>query len=199
MWNFITLLKNIDFLNINIDILINNAGFGTYGRFETIAAELEQDEISVNVFAVVSITHALIPGMIARQSGVILNIASTASFQPSAFMAVYAASKAFVLNFSEALWAEYQDRGIYVAALCPGPVETGFIDKLGDKTIRQTAVFSKTVSAEYVAKKTMKVLQSNHPTHILGFKNWVMINSIRFVPRALVAKVGAKMLKSKLK
>jgi len=184
----------IESQNLQIDILVNNAGFGTYGPFETLAAEAERREIAVNIDAVVALTHAFIPGMLARKSGAVLNIASTAAFQPAPYMAVYAATKAFVLSFSEALWAEFHGRGVHVAALCPGPVDTGFIDKLGDASIRQTSVFSKTVKPEYVAEMALKALQSSSPTHIVGFKNWLLANSIRFVPRRVVAKTGAGLL-----
>jgi len=181
--------------NLHVDILINNAGFGTYGSFETISAQTEQDEIAVNISALVGLTHAFVPGMLSKRSGAVLNIASTAAFQPGAFLAVYAATKAFVLSFSEALWGEYQGRGIHVAALCPPAVETGFIAKLGDDNVKSTSVFAKTISAEHVAVEAMKALRSDKPTHIIGFKNWLMANSLRFAPRSLVAKAGAMMLK----
>jgi len=184
----------IESQHLQIDILINNAGFGTYGSFENLVAEEERREIAVNIDAVVALTHAFIPAMLARKSGVVLNIASTAAFQPAPYMAVYAATKAFVLSFSEALWAEFHGRGVHVAALCPGPVDTGFIDKLGDTSIRQTSVFSKTVKPDYVAEMALKALQSSSPTHIVGFKNWLLANSIRFVPRRVVAKTGAGLL-----
>jgi short-subunit dehydrogenase len=178
---------------IAIDILINNAGFGTYGAFETIAPDVEQDEIAVNVAAVVGLAHAFLPGMLQRGHGVMLNVASTASFQPGPYMAVYAATKAFVLSFSEALWAEYRGRGIHVTALCPGAVATGFIDRLGDPDVQKTAVFAVTLRPEQVALRAMAALRSNKPTHIVGIKNWLMAQSPRFSPRSLVAMIGASM------
>lgn len=189
------LFEQVTALNLHVDILVNNAGFGTYGPFETIHSQAEQDEIAVNISALVGLTHAFIPGMLSKGSGSVLNIASVAAFQPVAFLAVYAATKAFVLSFSEALWAEYQDRGLHVAALCPPAVDTVFIDKLGDASVKNTSVFSKTISAEHVALEAMKVLNSAKPTHIIGFKNWLLVNSLRFVPRSLVAKTGAAMLR----
>jgi len=107
-------------LHINVDVLINNAGFGSYGLFETLDAAAEQQQIAVNVGAVVDLCHAFVPDMLQRGSGAVLNIASTAAFQPGPYMATYAATKAFVLSFSEALWAEYRDRGVHICALCPG-------------------------------------------------------------------------------
>lgn len=180
---------------IAIDILINNAGFGTYGAFETILAETEQEEIAVNVAAVVDLSHAFLPGMLQRGQGAVLNVASTAAFQPGPYMAVYCASKAFVLSFSEALWAEYRQRGIHVAALCPGAVATGFIDRLGDPDVRETAVFAKTLRPEQVALGAMAALRSRRPTHIVGIKNWLMAQTPRISPRSWVATIGASMLR----
>jgi short-subunit dehydrogenase len=182
-------------IGIAIDILINNAGFGTYGAFEIITPDVEQDEIAVNVAAVVGLAHAFLPGMIQRGHGAMLNVASTASFQPGPYMAVYAATKAFVLSFSEALWAEYRGRGIHVAALCPGAVATGFIDRLGDPDVQKTAVFAVTLRPEQVALHAMAALRSRKPTHIVGIKNWLMAQSPRFSPRRLVAMIGASMMR----
>lgn len=189
------LFEQVSALNLHVDILVNNAGFGTYGPFETIDPQAEQDEVSVNISALIGLTHAFIPGMLSKGSGSVLNIASTASFQPGPFLAVYAATKAFVLSFSEALWGEYRGRGIHVAALCPPAVETGFIDKLGDDSVKSTPVFSKTISAEHVAVEAIKALTSAQPTHIIGLKNWLMANSLRFAPRSLVARAGADLLR----
>lgn len=182
-------------LGIAIDVLVNNAGFGTYGPFETLSSQTEQSEIAVNVSAVVDLCHAFVPGMLARGSGAVLNIASTAAFQPGPYLAVYAATKAFVLSFSEALWAEYRHRGVHVAALCPGPVETAFIDKLDNPAVRQTSTFAHTTTAEHVAEEAVKALRGTAPSRIVGFKHWLLANSIRLVPRALVARSGAGMLK----
>ncbi len=101
---------------LSVDILINNAGFGTRGPFENFDAEREQQEVMLNIAAVVDLTHSFLPAMSARRSGSIINVASTAGFQPWPYMAVYGASKAFVLSFSEALWAEYCGKGVRVLA-----------------------------------------------------------------------------------
>ena len=190
-----SLLQAVRGASAQIDILVNNAGFGTYGPFETISPETEQDEIAVNIAAVVDLAHAFLPDMLRRGSGVILNVASTAAFQPVPYLAVYAATKAFVLSFSEALWAEYRDRGIRVVALCPSAVDTGFISGLGDETVRGTAVFSKTLRPEHVAEQALVALHKNDAIHIVGIKNWLMAQSLRFAPRAMVASAGAKMMR----
>lgn len=180
---------------LDIDILVNNAGLGTYGAFDSLDADTEQDQVAVNVAAVVDLTHAFLPAMLQRNAGVVLNIASSAAFQPAPYMAVYAATKAFVLSFSEALWAEVRSRGVHVAALCPGAVETSFIAKLGDPSVRQTAVFAATLRPEDVAQHALRALRSTAPTHIVGIKNWLMAQSCRFSPRRMVALVGATMLR----
>jgi short-subunit dehydrogenase len=148
----------------------------------------------VNVAAVVSLAHAFLPGMLERGQGAVLKVASTASFQPGPYMAVYEATKAFVLSFSEALWAEHRQRGIHVAALCPGAVATGFIDRLGDPNVRKTAVFAVTLRPEQVALRAISALRSRKPTHIVGIKNWWLAQSPRFSPRTWVAMIGASVL-----
>jgi short-subunit dehydrogenase len=178
-----------------IDILINNAGFGTYGPFESLDVATEQTEIAVNVAAVVDLSHAFLPGMVTRRSGAIVNVASTAAFQPAPYMAVYAASKAFVLSFSEALWAECRGKGVRVAALCPGAVDTPFIKHLGDESLRKTPVFEVLLRPEQVSEAALKVLRGSSPSRIVGLKNWWLAQSVRFAPRATVARMGEKMLR----
>lgn len=114
-----------------VEVLVNNAGFGSYGPFAEADPNREADEVAVDVSAVVTLARAFLPGMLARGSGGILNVASTIAFQPAPYQAVYGASKAFVLSFSEALWAEARAAGVAVTALCPGPTRTGFVDALG--------------------------------------------------------------------
>jgi short-subunit dehydrogenase len=182
-------------MGLTVDVLVNNAGYGTYGPFDSIAPDNEQGEIAVNVAAVVDFAHAFLPDMLTRGAGTILNVASTAAFQPVPYMAVYAASKAFVLSFSEALWAEYRGRGIHVVALCPSAVDTGFIGQLGNESVRKTAAFSTTLQPEQVAIHAMKAIHGKGPTHIMGFKNWLMAQSVRFAPRSLVARSSADMMR----
>jgi short-subunit dehydrogenase len=189
------LFKRVEEQDLAIDILVNNAGFGTYGTFESIKPETEQAEIAVNIAAVVDLTHSFVPGMLQRGSGAIINIASTSSFQPTPFHAVYGATKAFILNFSEALWAEYRGRGVLVTALCPGAVDTAFIEKLGDTSVRNTSVYSSPVRPETVAERVIEALRSGSPSHIIGLKNWLMALLLRFTPRSVVALVGASLLR----
>jgi short-subunit dehydrogenase len=178
-----------------VDILINNAGFGSYGPFERLADADEQRQIAVNIAALVSLTHAFLPGMIARGHGAILNVASTAAFQPAPYMATYAATKAFVLSFSTALWAELRNRGVHVVALCPGATETAFIDGLGDPAVRRTSVFAQPLPVAGVADEAMRALAGTRPIRIVGWKNRLLARSTRLLPLATVAKVGASMLR----
>ena len=125
-----------------IEVLVNNAGFGSYGPFVEADADREADEVAVDVSAVVTLARTFLPGMVARGSGGILNVASAIAFQPAPYQAVYGASKAFVLSFSEALWAEARTAGVAVTALCPGPTRTGFVDALG-ADVGHTAIYSR--------------------------------------------------------
>ena len=130
-----------------IEVLVNNAGFGTYGRFSELDADREHELIAVNVDALVRLTHAVLPGMLARGRGSIVNVASTISFQPGPYQATYGASKAFVLSLSQALWAETRGSGVTVTALCPGPTRTGFVDALGSD-VSHTAIYRRLAAPE---------------------------------------------------
>ena len=131
-----------------IDVLVNNAGFGTYGRLEEVDPDRDRDLIAVNVDALVRLTHAVLPGMLARGRGRILNVASTIAFQPAPYQATYGASKAFVLSFSQALWAETRGSGVTVTALCPGPHAHRFCRRPGCRRVAdrdlQAARFTRT-------------------------------------------------------
>jgi hypothetical protein len=111
--------------------LVNNAGAGEYGKFATQELAALERMMSLNMNAVVRLTHAVLPGMIERRRGRILNIASTAAFQPTPFMAVYGATKAFIRSWSLALWWELRSKGVHVTCVCPGPVRTEFFDRGG--------------------------------------------------------------------
>jgi uncharacterized protein len=180
----------VEATGITIDVLVNNAGFGTYGAFETTDASAEQAMIAVNTAAVVDVTHAFLPGMLQRRRGAVLNVASAVAFQPGPYMAVYAATKAFVLSFSEALWVECRERGVRVTALCPGAVDTPFIDALGNPAVRRTAAFSSTLRPERVADDAIRALRGNGPTRIVGAKYWFLAQAGRLAPRRAVARIS---------
>ena len=174
-------------LSLPIDILINNAGFATYGSFDSLSAEREQQEIMLNVAAVVDLTHRFLPAMLARRSGSIINVASTAAFQPIPYMAVYGASKAFVLSFSEALWAEYRSKGIRVLALCPGATRTDFFNVVGT----EDAGLGSKETPEKVVQVALRALERGRPSVISGRRNALMANSVRLAPRGMVVRMGA--------
>ena len=123
-----TVREHTDALGLHIDLLVNNAGFATAGRFEQLDPVTDHAQVMLNVVTVVDLAHQYLPAMADRGHGAVINVASIGGFQPAPYLAVYSASKAFVLTFSQALWGEYRSRGIQVLALCPGPVDTGFFD-----------------------------------------------------------------------
>jgi short-subunit dehydrogenase len=178
----------------DIDVLVNNAGFGTYGPFAEIDAEREHELVAVNVDALVRLTHAVLPGMLARGRGGILNVASTIAFQPGPYQATYGASKAFVLSLSEALWAETRKSGVTVTALCPGPTRTGFVDALGED-VSHTAIYRRLAAPEPVVAAGLKALDKGHAVVIPGWRNRVTSTFGRLTPGSLSALVTGRMLR----
>ncbi|WP_375429585.1 SDR family NAD(P)-dependent oxidoreductase [uncultured Sphingomonas sp.] len=181
------LLADVAAAGLSIDLLVNNAGYGARGGF----AELDRDEqlgiVDVNCRALVALAHGVLPQMIARGSGGILNVASTAAFQPGPWMAVYYASKAFVLSFSEALHEEVRDKGVRVSALCPGPTRTEFADRAGMKDLASfDAVWA---DADAVVRDGLAAVRANSAVKVSGTINTLMADSVRFLPRILARKV----------
>ena len=174
---------------VGVDVLINNAGFGSHNP----VAEEDPDnlarEIQLNCSSLVDLTARLLPAMLQRDRGGVLNVASTAAFQPLAGMAVYGATKAFVLSFTEALWAETRTTGVRVMALCPGATETGFFDVAGKEFLTRGRQ-----SAEYVAEFGLRAfLNGRSPTVIPGAANNLAATGYRFLPRAMMARfAGAR-------
>jgi short-subunit dehydrogenase len=175
-----------------VDTLVNNAGFGFFGAFEGEAPAHLGEMLQVNVVALAELTRLFVPSLLARR-GAVLNVASTVAFQPSPYMSAYGATKAFVLSLSEALWAEYRTRGLHVAAVCPGPVETPFIDAMG-AGVRSTTVFRRPLSIDDVVRACLTALDGRSPTHVVGLLNWLMAQTSRVSPRALTARVSAALL-----
>jgi hypothetical protein len=168
-----------------VDILVNNAGFATYGPFiETSPAE-EARLLQVNVVALTMLTKKLLPAMVRRGRGKVLNVASTAAFQPGPLMAVYYASKAYVLSFSEALTAETEGTGVTVTCLCPGPTETGFQDRA---SMRESKLFSSmgTMTAREVARAGYQGMTAGRAIVVPGLLNRIGTQLPRVTPRAIV-------------
>jgi uncharacterized protein len=173
---------------LQIDVLVNNAGFGQGGKFVETDLTKELDMIEVNVSAVVHLTKLFLGGMVARRSGRILNLASTAAFQPGPLMAVYYATKAFVLSFSEAIAEELKDSGVTVTALCPGPTYTAFADKAD---VENTGLFKvmRPMTSMDVAQIGYRAMRRGKRVAIAGLRNKLTAQSVRVSPRFVVTKV----------
>ncbi|HET6900088.1 MAG TPA: SDR family NAD(P)-dependent oxidoreductase, partial [Vicinamibacteria bacterium] len=177
-----------------IEVLVNNAGFGSYGPFAEAEAEREDEEVAVDVSAVVALARAFLPGMLARGSGGILNVASTIAFQPAPYQAVYGASKAFVLSFSQALWAEARAGGVAVTALCPGPTRTGFVEALG-ADVGDTPIYRRLADPEPVIEAGLRALDKGRSVVIPGLRNHVLAVGGRFMPRDWLTHFTARLLR----
>jgi uncharacterized protein len=178
---------------LEIDTLINNAGFGSMNDFAKIELERELEMIELNITAVVDLTHRFLGPMRERKGGTIINVASTAGFQPVPYMATYAATKAFVLSFSEALWDENRMHGIHVMALCPGVTETNFFDAAGIDRPPMRAV----QTPEEVVETALRALPRKKSLVISGWANWFVVEAERFLPRSAVTRVAGNALRSR--
>ena len=171
-----------------VDVLVNNAGFGISGRFAATAARTELEIIQVNIAALTHLTKLFLPQMLERKRGRILNVASTAAFQPGPLMAVYYASKAYVLSFSEAVAEELRGTGVTVSALCPGPTATGFqkTANLGSEPLLNVM---KPVSSMDVARAGYRGLMRGQRVIVPGVKNKLAVQMLRVSPRAAVTRL----------
>lgn len=174
--------------NIRVDVLANNAGFGQYGFFAENDLEECLRQIQLNVTTLTHLTRLYLPEMIERKSGKILNVASTAAFQPGPLMAVYFATKAYVLHFSEALANELAGTGITVTCLCPGATATEFHKRANAMEMNLLKVGS--MDARTVAEHGYRGLMAGKPVVISGLKNWLVAQSVRFSPRKLVTAIA---------
>lgn len=174
---------------ISVDVLVNNAGYGKLGEFAEIPLEESLGQIELNVTALTALTRLFLPAMVERRSGRILNVASTAGFQPGPLMAVYYATKAYVISFSEALANELQHSGVTVTCLCPGATDTGFQGRAGNDESR---LFKQVrpMSAHDVARDGYRGMMKGKTLVISGFRNWLVAESVRFAPRKAVTAVS---------
>lgn len=172
---------------VEVDYLVNNAGFGATGPFAKLSLETQMDMLQVNIDSLVALTHLALQGMLTRGKGRILNIASTAGFQPGPDMAVYYATKAFVIMFSEGIAEEVKSSGISVTAHCPGATATSFADTAGNA---KSFLFKLGAApADKVARHAYRSMMRGKVVAIEGFVNWLAAFSLRFSPRALVRKI----------
>jgi len=182
------LLGEVEALGFTVSRLINNAGFGLAGRFAALPLPRQREMIDLNVAALVALCHLVLPAMIARRDGGILNVASTAAFQAGPGMGVYFASKAFVLSFTEALHEEVRSQGVRVSALCPGPTATEFGEVAG-VTGERFDRFS--ADARSVVAAGLTGLERNKAIVIPGLMNKLTAQSNRVVPRAAIRRIVA--------
>ncbi len=181
---------------LEVETLINNAGFGSMGDFAALDAKRELNMIDLNVRSLVALTHLYLAPMRARGRGAIINVASTAAFQGVPYMATYAATKAFVLSFSEALWEENRARGIKVMALCPGVTSTNFFDAA---QMKQQPPMRLTQTPEAVVDAALDAITKGRSYIISGWSNYFITQAERLVPRSLVTRIAGKAIRSSAK
>ena len=172
---------------IDIDVLVNNAGFGLMGKFDELDIHKQIEMIQLNITALTELTYYFLPGLKRNNRGRILNVASTAAFQPGPLMAVYYATKSFVLSFSEALVEELKGSSVTVTTLCPGPTKTnfGFI-----ANVEKTKMFSRAMSSDIVAQKGYEAMMNGKRVIVTGGGNKAGVLGAKFLPRSLAAKIA---------
>jgi len=182
------LMADIENAGEEVELLVNNAGFGLIGRFAELDAERQREMVDLNVGTLTELCRAVAPRMIARKCGAILNVSSTAAFQPGPKMAVYFATKAYVLSLSEALHEELKPHGIRVSCLCPGPTRTEFGEVAG---FAGNGVFDHiAMRARDVVEIGLKGLDRNRAVVVAGWMNRVVAASTRFAPRPVARKIA---------
>lgn len=172
---------------LRVHTLVNNAGFGTSGKFAELDRGRLEKEITLNVAALTELSHAVAGPMVERGRGAIINLASTAAFQPIPELAVYAATKAYVLSFTVALWEELHATGVRALAVCPGPTDTNFFDDMGE-------ILQDRRRPEQVVEAALRALARHQPFVIDGAKNRLLAFANRFAPVGVSAKVARLVL-----
>lgn len=173
---------------LSVDVVVNNAGYGAAGAFDRSDLATQLGMIDLNDRALVELTHIYWPRMIANRRGGVLNVASTAAFQPGPLMAIYYASKAFVLSFSEALWEEARDTGVKVSCLCPGSTVSKFRERAGTGKVRLSKA-STPMPSMPVARMGYEAWQGNTRVMVTGARNRVMTSLVSFLPRTTVLRL----------
>lgn len=188
------LMAQIAARGVQVELLINNAGFGVVSDVENTDPERVQQLIRLNIATLTDLTYAVLPGMLERRHGAVINVSSVAAFQPVAYMAAYAASKAYVLHFSEALWAEVRDRGVTVLGLCPGPTETDFFESAGvPDWLKKHTHHSPTK----VVKTAIKAMEKRKQYVITGWKNYFWSIAVRLATRRTAVNEARKYFRPK--
>lgn len=185
------LMRDLEKAGEQVEVLVNNAGFGLRGPFTELDAARQREMIDLNCGALTELCRAVAPAMVERRSGAILNVASTAAFQPGPWMGVYFATKAYVLSFTEALHEELKPHGVKVSALCPGPTRTEFGEVAGIKTIGRFDRLS--MEAGPVVRAGLEGLEKNRAVVIPGATNRIGALATRFAPRSFVRKIAGSL------
>src|SRR5215813_3435236 len=176
-----------------VELLVNNAGFGNYGPFLSQPIARELDEIALNIGALVALTRALLPPMVARGRGQIINVASVLSFMPTPYLATYGATKAFVLNFSEALADELRGSGVRVLATCPGPAQTEFARVAGSELVYEQLP---ALNPDTVARASLNAAGSGRAVRVVGLLYVVLAFLVRLTPRFLMRRIMGRLFRS---
>jgi len=190
------LIDEIQSRDIEVELLINNAGFGFVGTFEETDPDRMQEMIRLNISALTALTYLCLPGMTERGHGGIINVSSVAAFQPVAYMPVYSAGKAYVLHFSEALWAEARDKGVTVMGLCPGTTSTEFFDVAG---VSNWLKKHRAHSCESVVRKALKALEKKRQYVIPGLADYLLSLGVRIARRKMVVMQSMKFFRPRKK
>jgi uncharacterized protein len=178
---------------LEIEFLVNNAGFGSNGPFVELDIQRELDMVDVNIKSLIELTYLFLPQMLNRRSGRVLNIGSTAGFQPGPFMATYYASKAFVNSFTEALAFELKGTGVTVTLSCPGATATEFSSSAGSENTALFRAMGGVADAASVAREAYRGMKASKPSMVHGFKNQAGVQALRVSPHSLVIAIAAKL------
>jgi short-subunit dehydrogenase len=182
-------------LGMPVDLLINNAGFGTAGSFHKLDPARERQEVLLNAAGVVDMTRAFLPAMVEARRGGIINVASMAAFQPIPFFTTYAATKAFVLAFTEGIRGEVSPKGVKVLCVCPGPVDTPFFEATGNARLRSTVPKVTMMSAEAVVSQSLRAFRMGRGVVVPGAANKLVAASAKLTPRWLLTPLTARAMK----
>lgn len=182
--------RQVSELGRHVDILINNAGAGSHGNFLAHRPAIHSGQIQLNALSLVDLTARFLPGMASAGHGIVVNVASTAAFQPTPSMAVYGATKAFVLSFTEALWQETRGVGVRILTVCPGPTETEFFTRSGEQFMPESRQ-----TPQQVVGTAIKALSRSTPTVVSGARNRFLASCYRFVPRQIMLEVTQRMMR----
>jgi short-subunit dehydrogenase len=188
------LYDEVDKLGVTVSVLVNNAGYGKTGSFADLDPEVDTNMLMLNIITLTELTKKFIPGMLERKRGWILNVASTGAFQPGPYMSTYFASKSYVLSFTEALWQELKGTGVSATTLCPGPTDTGFMERseLGGSIVTKGIFLYK--SPRKVAVKGIDAMFSGRRTIVVGVVNNILLWVGKIIPRRLTLFITARLV-----